>query len=493
MSPEARDGGAARDPRTSLLAREARDGVRALALDWINRLSAANARLQDQPEDPEALHQARVAITRLRATLRIYQESLAPGLGKRAKQELRALNRSLGRVRDLDVRMEWLRTQESSFDELAREGAALLTDAATRKRSSHLRRVAPALARHFSARVDSWRHRLMHYQVARTVGELEPVQPLAALVVTQLHSAVQQLERRIAQAARGRTQDELHEARIAFKRVRALLVPWLDQVPSGRPLYKILTDAQDTLGDMRDTHLLAREAASAAAKATAAAGTGKHEAAAVRQSRMAECLNALAQHFEQLSNHKRAQFESKWIDQDGVGSLVEVSHVAHALTAAAGQQTEIERKFLLREAPARALTASGVRIAQGWLPGEQLRERLRRSVHADGRVQWTRTVKVGTGISRVEVEEPTEPMLFETLWPLTSAARIEKVRYAVPDGAFVWEIDVFLDRGLVLAEVELPSVDTLVTLPDWLAPHVIRDVTGESEYVNANLARSKTT
>lgn len=459
----------------SPLAREAHDGVRALALNWIDRLSAANTLLIEQPEDAEALHQARVAITRLRATLRIYRGALAPGLGKQAKRELRALNRALGRVRDLDVRLHWLREQNEGLSALAREGSALLVHASERKRSSRLRRVAPALSRHFTARVDNWRHRLTHYRISRTVGEPQRELPLAALVVEQLHHAVHQLERCIRQAARGRTQEELHEARIAFKRVRALVVPWLDHVPESKPLYAILTEAQDTLGDMRDTHLLARAA----------------EDESLRQTGNEEPLAALAQHFEQLSNAKRAHFEARWIEQDGIASLVEVAHVAHAITAAAGQQTEIERKFLLHEAPPRALAAAGVRIAQGWLPGDRLRERLRRSVHADGKVEWTRTVKVGTGISRVEVEESTEPMLFETLWPLTSAARVEKVRHAVSDGAFVWEIDVFLDRGLVLAEVELPSADTLVTLPDWLAPYVIRDVTGESEFVNANLARSR--
>jgi len=43
----------------------------------------------------------------------------------------------------------------------------------------------------------------------------------------------------------------------------------------------------------------------------------------------------------------------------------------------------------------------------------------------------------------------------------------------------------------VLAEVELPSSDTLVTLPDWLAPYLMRDVTGDAAYVNANLARDR--
>jgi len=51
----------------------------------------------------------------------------------------------------------------------------------------------------------------------------------------------------------------------------------------------------------------------------------------------------------------------------------------------------------------------------------------------------------------------------------------------VPDGELVWEIDEFLDRPLWLAEIELPSADTEVRVPEWLAEYVVREVTGELE------------
>ena len=59
----------------------------------------------------------------------------------------------------------------------------------------------------------------------------------------------------------------------------------------------------------------------------------------------------------------------------------------------------------------------------------------------------------------------------------------------MPHGALVWEIDVFTDRELVLAEVELPAVDAAVAIPAWLTPVLDREVTGDSAYVNAVLAR----
>jgi CYTH domain-containing protein len=41
----------------------------------------------------------------------------------------------------------------------------------------------------------------------------------------------------------------------------------------------------------------------------------------------------------------------------------------------------------------------------------------------------------------------------------------------------------------VLAEIELETEDDEVPFPDWLAPHIQRDVTREPEFLNINLAR----
>ena len=59
----------------------------------------------------------------------------------------------------------------------------------------------------------------------------------------------------------------------------------------------------------------------------------------------------------------------------------------------------------------------------------------------------------------------------------------------MPDGDHTWEVDQFLDRDLVLAEVELAGPEDAVPPPEWLAPYVVREVTGEPEFANAALAR----
>jgi CYTH domain-containing protein len=98
-------------------------------------------------------------------------------------------------------------------------------------------------------------------------------------------------------------------------------------------------------------------------------------------------------------------------------------------------------------------------------------------------------VKSGQGIQRIEIEEATTRELFEALWPLTNGCRVRKRRYRIPEGTAIWEVDQFLDRELVLAEIELPAVETRVEVPEWLAEYVVREVTAEPEYLNRTLAR----
>lgn len=152
-----------------------------------------------------------------------------------------------------------------------------------------------------------------------------------------------------------------------------------------------------------------------------------------------------------------------------------------------GPGREIERKYLLTRMPRLPPGAVRTEIAQGWLPGERLQERVRR-IRRDGRATYVRTVKLGRGMTRIEVEEETDEWLFRRLWPLTKGRRVRKVRFRVREGGRTWEIDRFRGRRLVLAEVELPSEDAEVVVPPWLAPYVDREVTGEDAYVNVNLA-----
>jgi adenylate cyclase len=70
-----------------------------------------------------------------------------------------------------------------------------------------------------------------------------------------------------------------------------------------------------------------------------------------------------------------------------------------------------------------------------------------------------------------------------------SSGVIEKTRYTLPHGRFVWEVDVFSGAraGLIIAEIELTREDDQLQTPPWIG----REVTGDKRYSNRSLAACK--
>lgn len=187
------------------------------------------------------------------------------------------------------------------------------------------------------------------------------------------------------------------------------------------------------------------------------------------------------------SNDRASALTSALIDaRDPAASSRAIEALARYLEGF--NEHEIERKYLLSALPPRTRWAKYETLSQGYLPGVRLHERLRR-VDSDGAKRYFRTIKLGSGVKRIEVEEEIDKKLFRAMWSLTKGRRLKKRRYTLDDGGFEWVIDDFSDRALVLAEVELPSESIRPPFPEWLAPFIVRDVTDERDYINARLAR----
>jgi adenylate cyclase len=69
------------------------------------------------------------------------------------------------------------------------------------------------------------------------------------------------------------------------------------------------------------------------------------------------------------------------------------------------------------------------------------------------------------------------------------SAGLSKRRWIVPYDGLVWEVDEFTGRheGLVIAEVEMPSADTVLNLPSFVGG----EVTGDPAYYNSTLTTAK--
>lgn len=148
---------------------------------------------------------------------------------------------------------------------------------------------------------------------------------------------------------------------------------------------------------------------------------------------------------------------------------------------------EIERKFLVRNDSWRVMVGEGVRMRQGYVPAEG---HVSVRVRVAGDKAWVtlKSPAVDNVRGEWEYEIPVADAE-EMLDSICQKPQIEKVRYTIPVPGFAhgWEIDVFGGENapLVMAEIEMPDVDTPVELPDWIG----EEVTGDHRYSNLALAR----
>ncbi|MBE0423627.1 MAG: CYTH domain-containing protein [Lutibacter sp.] len=147
---------------------------------------------------------------------------------------------------------------------------------------------------------------------------------------------------------------------------------------------------------------------------------------------------------------------------------------------------EIERKFLV-SGDFKKHAIKSYKISQGFLstvPERTVRIRIRDR-------QGFITVKgIGnaSGTTRFEWEKEIPVNEAENLMLLCEPTIIEKTRHIVPaNNKLFFEVDEFFgeNKGLIIAEIELPHENTDFIKPSWLG----KEVTGQLQYYNASLAK----
>lgn len=151
--------------------------------------------------------------------------------------------------------------------------------------------------------------------------------------------------------------------------------------------------------------------------------------------------------------------------------------------------TEIERKFLVRSEVFKSQAVSSYEIMQGYLckePAKTIRVRIR-----DTRAFLTiKSSHLREGLAKFEWEKEIDLADAKELMCLCLPGEIHKTRYIIPappyeDAERCWEVDVFHGRleGLILAEIELGNENEPFSRPEWLG----EEVTGQPQYYNANM------
>lgn len=201
--------------------------------------------------DPEELHQLRVAARRIDATLSLFKQHLPPALVN-ARKRAKALLRSLGATRDLDVQLAGL---TAYCEELPQEERLALEPLKERLAVERGRSRARMLRALDSEPTRHW------IQTLCSAAEAAPAanDPGAATVACVMPQKLRQRFRRLRKAVRrlraDSSMDDYHKVRRRAKQLRYAL-------DSGSSLYgkpademlKALRRMQDKLGAYQDAH-----------------------------------------------------------------------------------------------------------------------------------------------------------------------------------------------------------------------------------------------
>src|SRR5947208_2852185 len=133
-----------------LLTAPAPGAARRIALNLLDAATAARQRLTDA-DDAEALHDFRVAMRRLRSTLRAYETQVDALVPAKLRRRLRELARATGEARDVEVQIAWLERRRTELPPGRRAGVpwlmARLTERRDRTYQDIRERIAPKFDR----------------------------------------------------------------------------------------------------------------------------------------------------------------------------------------------------------------------------------------------------------------------------------------------------------------------------------------------------------
>lgn len=200
-------------------------------------------------DDPEDLHQARVATRRLRSDLRSFAALGDPDWVGRLRAEVGWVARPLGRARDADVQLQRLWSQVAELPSADMSAAAVLLEELVREREAAGTEVAEMLDDPRYARFLDLLLEAIRAPVLTEAGAL----PAREVAPAMVGASWRRLRRKVKRAGRHPSPRELHQVRIAAKRCRyaaeaaALVV--------GRPAERLaarLADVQDVLGELQD-------------------------------------------------------------------------------------------------------------------------------------------------------------------------------------------------------------------------------------------------
>ena len=223
------------------------DAFRHIALSCLEHLQQNHGGALNS-DDPEYIHQMRVAARRLRAALRLFAKVLPEHFAEPLRAPLAALMRQLGRARDLDVLLAEIANPVLAALPNEPRLPALASDITNRRYMARAQAIAmlaaPGYGRMLLTALEALHARPLAAQ------EDIPLQSFAAGRMNHLRKKV----RRLAAAAQIDEPVSLHALRIGVKRLRYALEFFAPLAPEGAldRMLRRLAALQGTLGQLND-------------------------------------------------------------------------------------------------------------------------------------------------------------------------------------------------------------------------------------------------
>jgi CHAD domain-containing protein len=197
--------------------------------------------------DPEALHDFRVALRRLRSVLRAYRPCLRK-VPKKWRRQLKRVARTTSAGRDSEVFLSWLDTQtslpatEHAAQEWLRIRLEAMRDAAYAQLRTQVLTDFTVLAQHLGQTLAVSRIKSSHGEVMADHIRAQIARVAADL--SRVHSTADA--------------EAIHDARIQAKRLRYLIEPSSPRLPGARAGVKRLKRFQDEAGALCDGYVRRR-------------------------------------------------------------------------------------------------------------------------------------------------------------------------------------------------------------------------------------------
>jgi CHAD domain-containing protein len=224
------------------------DVVHAAIASSVHRLLVHDpgARLGD---DPEQVHQARVATRRLRSDLRTFAPLLDPDWNRELREELKWLGRELGAVRDTEVLLELLRAKAADLGARdAKTADGIIGRLVRRWEDARVELLDAMRSDRYAALLD----RLVAAAREPRLAD-EAARPAVEVLPDLARKPWRHLRRDVEALAEDPPDDQLHAVRIRAKRARyaaEAVAPALG--PAVRDFAKAVAKLQDVLGDHQD-------------------------------------------------------------------------------------------------------------------------------------------------------------------------------------------------------------------------------------------------